>query len=32
VKGFGYSKPLVDNSSDANKAKNRRVELKFVKN
>jgi len=27
VKGYGSQKPLVDNSSEANKAKNRRVEI-----
>ena len=31
VIGFGYSKPVVDNNSEANRALNRRVELKLIK-
>jgi outer membrane protein OmpA-like peptidoglycan-associated protein len=31
-KGYGKSMPLVPNTSDANRAKNRRVELKIIEN
>jgi len=31
VNGFGYTKPVVDNNSEANRALNRRVELKLMK-
>ncbi len=31
-KGYGFSKPLVPNSSDKNRAINRRVEFKVIKN
>ena len=31
AKGFGETKPLVPNDSDANREKNRRVEFKITK-
>ncbi len=31
IKGYGYSKPFKSNSSDKNRAKNRRVEISFKK-
>jgi outer membrane protein OmpA-like peptidoglycan-associated protein len=30
-KGYGESKPLVENDTDKNRAQNRRVELKVLK-
>ena len=30
-KGYSSSKPITDNSTDSKKAKNRRVEIKFIK-
>jgi outer membrane protein OmpA-like peptidoglycan-associated protein len=31
VKGYGFTKPVVDNATEANRALNRRVELKLIK-
>lgn len=31
VKGYGFTKPVMDNTTEANRALNRRVELKLIK-